>query len=82
MIRYHQLGTTAYGQERFVSIEREERTRYLAYLDAAKEQNPTIGIGFNLRAYMDVVARAFGIDPNDTNRKDNRGQTELTRVLL
>ena len=57
MIRYHQLGTTAYGQERFVSIEREERTRYLAYLDAAKEQNPTIGIGFNLRAYMDVVAR-------------------------
>ena len=54
----------------------------MAYLDAAKEQNPTIGIGFNLRAYMDVVARAFGIDPNDTNRKDNRGQTELTRVLL
>jgi hypothetical protein len=70
MIVYRQLGATAYQQERFTRIEREEATVPTAYLDTADERNPTIGIGFNLRAYMDVVARVFGVDPNDLINRD------------
>lgn len=53
-----------YAQQRYDSIQREEGYEPNAYVDT--EGIPTIGIGYNLRVWLEPVLRTFGFDVDGT----------------
>jgi hypothetical protein len=69
MIRYHSLTSTVYAEDRFTHIKRVERTETAAYLDSSRFENPSIGIGFNLRdeeVVLPAVLNAFGLNASNS----------------
>ena len=58
---------TNYVQLRYDSIRSEEGYVPEAYVDSHQPYGiPTIGVGYNLRVYLDLVLRTFGFDVDGT----------------
>ena len=57
--------TAAYDEDRYTLLRESESYIETAYVDP--KGIPTIGVGFNLRAHLDVVLEKMGFDLTGTD---------------